>query len=502
MQNRVHLIWMTVATIVGTACGPASAVGLLAGVARVDITDYEGGPVNDPLYAKALVLKTGDTALTIVTVDVVAIGEYGRVNNDFLPAVRDRLEAELGIQPQNVLVNASHCHGRVCEDVADRTFQAVKDALKKMVPVKIGVGAGRENRIMENRRFTLVDGAQVDSRRAYSLPPDEALASVGPVDAEIGVLRLDKTDGRTLAVVYNFACHPIQGVPSEGNTADIVGFASKVIEENMDDGTMALFLQGCAGDINPAFYKDVAHPHDAEPLGNLLGLSTLRALKKIETRTDERLTVVNRTIELPRADFAQRIERMEAEREELLGQLRGTTINLKTFLPLMVRYNLSDDFPSHYAHRYLHEKMLGQENLKKLDAQNRGNIQNYIDNIYTMENLTRVQKNLRLLRLHQAANTAAPKDTVDIEVLGIRIGDFVLVTFPGELTVQIGLGIKEASPHDRTFIAGYTNGYIYYAPTAEQLRNSGHAQEDCDCILAPEWQRIYEESVAALLKDL
>ena len=45
----------------------------------------------------------------------------------------------------------------------------------------------------------------------------------------------------------------------------------------MGDGAMALFLQGCAGDINPILYKDVAHPRDAEPLGNMLGLSAMRA---------------------------------------------------------------------------------------------------------------------------------------------------------------------------------------------------------------------------------
>lgn len=482
--------------------GAANATDLRAGVAKVDITDYDSGPVNDPLYVKALVLRTGDTALTIITVDVVAIGEYGRVNNDYLPAVRSRLEKELGIQPRHVLVNASHCHGRVCRDVADRTFQAVENALKNMVPVKIGAGVGREDRIMENRRFTLKDGTQVDSRRAYSLPPDESFASVGPMDPEIGILRLDKADGQTLAVIYNFACHPIQGVPSGGNTADVVGFASKVIEDNMGDDTLALFLQGCAGDINPAFYKDVAHPHDAEPLGNLLGLSTLRALKSIMAKEDHRLTVINETIKLPRADFARRIEKLEAVREELLQQLRGTTINLKTFIPLMVRYSLSDDFPSHYAHRYMHEEMMGWEDLKKLDARNRDNIQNYINNIYTMEELTRVQTNLSLLRKHQAVNAAVPEGTIHIEVLGVRIGEFVLVTFPGELTVQIGLNIKETSPHDLTFVAGYTNGYVYYAPTAEQLRNSGQAQEDSDSILAPEWQQIHEDRVAELLKRL
>ncbi len=39
-----------------------------------------------------------------------------------------------------------------------------------------------------------------------------------------------------------------------------------------------------------------------------------------------------------------------------------------------------------------------------------------------------------------------------------------------------------------TFVAGYTNGYIYYTPTADQRNNSGYAQEDCDTLVAPEWQ--------------
>ena len=69
-------------------------------------------------------------------------------------------------------------------------------------------------------------------------------------------------------------------------------------------------------------------------------------------------------------------------------------------------------------------------------------------------------------------------------------------------SVQIGLNIKERSPHPHTFVSGYTNGYIYYAPTAEQLANVGNAQEDSDCILAPEWQKLFEDKVAELLKRL
>ena len=480
----------------------AHAAGLTAGVAKVDITNRDAGPVNDPLYAKALVIGDGASTLAIVTVDAVALGEIGYIHNDYLPIVRARIEKELGIKPANVLINASHCHGVVCTDVADKTVDAVKEAASHTVPVVVGAGAGHEDRVSENRRYNLKDGSQADSRRAYPLPPDDAYAAVGPIDPEIGVLRIDKKDGGALAVLYNFACHPIEGVPSGGNTADLIGFASKAIEENLGGGALAFFLQGCAGDINPALYKDVDHPHDAEPLGNRLGLSTLRALRGVACKDDARLTIVNETVALPRANNTARIAALEAEQTKLVQSFKGTSINLKTFVPLVVKYGLSDDAPSFYRHRYLHEEAMGWDDLKQLDAGNRAEIQNYIDNIHTMEAITRIQENVRLLKIHQAANDAAKSPTVDVEIMGVRIGDFVLVTFPGEPTVQIGLNIKKASPHELTFVAGYTNGYIYYAATADQLRNLGAAQEDCDAIVAPEWQAIYESAAADLLKKL
>ena len=109
----------------------AQAANLAAGVAKVDITNT-AGPVNDPLFVKALVLRSDSTTAAIVTVDAVAIGEIGSIGNDYLPRVRARIERELGIRPTNVLINASHCHGIVCADVDDRTVQAVKEACAEL----------------------------------------------------------------------------------------------------------------------------------------------------------------------------------------------------------------------------------------------------------------------------------------------------------------------------------------------------------------------------------
>ena len=474
---------------------------LWAGAAKVDITNREVGLVNDPLFVKALVIGNETTRAVIITVDAVAVAEIGSIRNDYVGNVRARLQKELKVVPANVMFNASHCHGVPCRDVEERTVQAVKEAWSKVVPVTVGAGTGFENRVMENRRVKLKNGRDADVRQAYSFPADQEVASVGPVDPEIGVLRLDRKSGGTLAVLYNFAMHPIQSVPNGGNSADVTGFASKVIEENLGHGAIALFVQGCGGDINPFLYREDAIPRDAEPLGNMLGLSTMRAVQKIETAETTAFKVINETLSLPRSDNAGRIKELEAEQLRLVRSLRGTYLNLKMYVPLVVRYNNSKDFPSSHAYRYMHDKMIGRIDMITLDAENRKRIEEYTRNIYIMEELTRLQTNLALLTKHQARNQAAGK-TIEVEVMGIRVGDFRVVTFPGELTVQIGLNLKKASPHKLTFVAGYSNGYIYYSPTAEQLKNVGNAQEDSDCLLAPEWQALYEAKALDVLKRL
>ncbi|MBL8851599.1 MAG: hypothetical protein JNG89_18090, partial [Planctomycetaceae bacterium] len=474
---------------------------LRAGAAKVDIS-HPDQPVSGTMYSRAIVLTDGETTVALIGMDVVSIGQIGYIKDDFLPKLRQRIEAELHIQPQHVLVNASHCHGIPAPDTLDRTFAAVKAASEKLVAVRAGVGTGHEDRVSENRRLKLKSGGEADVRHAYSLPPDEEVAEAGPIDPQIGILKLDALDGRNVAVVYNFACHPIQGMPGGPNTADMTGFASQVIEDNLDEGSIALFVQGCGGDINPIYYKDVDHPRSAEMLGNVLGLSTLKGVHAIETSSDDRFAIFNETIAIPREDLAPKIVEIEAEQLRLAQSLGGTSLNLKTFMSLASKYGEAPEFPSYYSHLYMHEEMLGRSDTRSLDEQNRRNMQAYIQNVNTMEALTRVNTNLALLKMHHAQNVAAGSRTIDVEVCGLRVGDFKLVTFPGELTVRIGLGIKQRAPQPNTFVAGYTNGYIYYCPTVEQLENRGYAQEDSDCILAPEWQEQFETHVAGLLERL
>ena len=500
---RLAFIVMAIVTIGQFLFAATVAAQLKAGVAKVNITNTEtGGLVNDSLYVKALVLDNGTTTAVIISIDAIAIGGIGSLSNDYLYKVRSQIEKDINIKPSNVLINASHVHGpKVSSDVEQKTIQAVKEAWKNRVTVNVGAGSGYEDRILENRRLRLRNGKEWTIRHANPLPPDEEVIGAGPVDPEIGILRLEKRDGSTLAVVYNYAYHPYTGVPGKGTTADFPAFASAVIEDNLSDGTISLFLQGFGGDITPILYKDVNNPRNAEPLGNMLGLSTMEALKKIKCKRSGELKVINETIELPRrTDTQERIESMLAEQEKLLQSLRGTSLNLKTFIPLHIKYNLNDEYPSYYSHRYLHDKMIGRNDMENMDIENRRNLDKYMRNIYSMEKLVRIQENMYFLRRSQKENEDSGEKTINVEIQAMKIGDFVLVTFPGEVSVQVGLNIKKMSPFEYTYLAGYSNGYIHYAPTSEQF--SGEAYEDSNCLLSPEWQKIYEEKVSEILKKL
>ena len=481
----------------------ASAAQLFAGVGRVEITDREAGPVNDPAFVRALVLKSGDATAVLVAVDAVAIGGIGHIPDTFLGRVRARLQTDLGIPPGHVIVNASHCHATVRTDVHELTVQAIKEAVKSLEPVRAGAGVGHEDRISENRRLLLKDGSEADMRRAYPMPPDGEIAAVGPIDPQIGILRLDRLDGRPLAVVSVFACHPIMNPPSKGSSADFPGVAAASVDAALGDGAMSFFVQGCGGDINPIRYKETGRPADAEPLGEMFAASVLAAARRIDTRPDVVLTVTCDTVHLPRAtDYETRIACLEAERQALVEKLRPVSVNFKGFLPLLVEQGLAPDMPSHAAQAYLHDEALGRRPLSQHDADNRRLVTDYLHNVESMERLVRLNANLALLRKNLALTQAAGSDTLAAEVCGLRVGDFRLVTFPGELSAQVGLAIKQAAGQPTSFVAGYTNGYIYYTPTAQQRRNTGFAQEDCDTLVAPEWQAIFEARAVAVLQGL
>ena len=501
-REKISVFILTLSVIL-VSFHSVNGTTLRAGVSRINITDDNPTIlVNDSLYAKALVFDDGKTKAIIITLDIIGI-DFQTVTE-----IRNRINNELKIDGNNLMINTSHAHwvqNQLAEDYQDRIIRVVREASENMYPVNVGAGSGIEERITMNRRIILENGKEWTIRRATPEPRNEIIKGVADsFDPEIGILRIDRTDGTPLAVVYNFACHNYTGVPNRGVTAGFSGFASNVIEGNLGNGAIALFQQGFAGDITPILYKDVNAPKQDEMHGIILGISTLNAWSNTPVKKDAKISVIREELSLPpRTDVQRHIDSLEALRTSIhdffkgegCGSLgAGTKLNFESFLPLYIKYMISPKFPSDYAYRYMQEEKIGINDLEMMDRENRNDLQKYLYSIYKMEELIVTEANLAFLKSNN------PQTPVKAEVMAMKIGDFVIISFPGDIFAQVGLNVKNASQYEFTYTAGYTNGRVGYAPTRDAY--DGDAYEVSLSRLAPEWQEIFEKKAIEILRKL
>ncbi|MBI3923596.1 MAG: hypothetical protein HY318_19410 [Armatimonadetes bacterium] len=511
---------------------------LKAGVAKVDITCEPGGTydallpekakkhipreylgsrliVDDPLSARVLVLDDAGTLLVLVTMDVTAIGARSISQDilsdsadDFMPNLRARLAAEFDIPGANVSVCASHVHQTprmLCDDAAqiERIAAAVGEALRNMTPVTVGVGTGRENTITFNRTIMLKNGTD------HTLPPyprEEDIAGLRPVDPEIGILRIDRLDGHPLAVVYNFASHVLLGSP-QGNqghvTADHVGVTRQYLEEAIGGGAMAFFLQGAHGDVNEVSVGDHNNRNRVREFGTKLGLSVLAGYSGI-TAGPGTLAVATRSVAFPlRKDIPDCLARLEQQQDALRASLNTAyayLLSFKEFLPLYLRYALSPEYPSHPSYRYLKAAECGDGALDEEDRNNRLEIEKYLERIQIMEEMTRNELKISMLKKHQEVIEGIGAPTIGAEIKGLKIGDAVLIAAPMEMLTEVGLNVKKMSPFPHTYVVSLANGYLHYAAPASYYPRGGY--EVNECLLAPEWEGVFMSAVQCILDEL
>ena len=76
--------------------------------------------------------------------------------------------------------------------------------------------------------------------------------------------------------------------------------------------------------------------------------------------------------------------------------------------------------------------------------------------------------------------SAMPDGLLRIELQGVRVEDAVFMAVPAEVFVEIGIRLKQNSPH-KTFIVGLANGYIGYLPTREAHALGGYEVVSAKC---------------------
>ena len=109
-----------------------------------------------------------------------------------------------------------------------------------------------------------------------------------PVDPTVSAIRIDRMDGSAMAVLTNYACHPVVfGSDNLRYSADFPGVMNRVVEEKLGGRVLSFFLQGAPGDINP-YYAVTPIEQDAvkqrDWTGERLGREVARVAAEIHTQ--------------------------------------------------------------------------------------------------------------------------------------------------------------------------------------------------------------------------
>jgi hypothetical protein len=241
----------------------------------------------DPLYARVLVLEVGERRLALVTLDL------GRTFGEpVLAQLKRQVSASAGIS--YLIVTASHTHSgpNILDEypgnrppawetnAANKIAAAISEAARHLADARIGVGRG-EVYIGYNRRVVRPDGS------VTMLWTNPGKQPTSPLDPTVLVMRIDDPSGKPLAVLVNYACHPVILVSDNLKySADFVGTMAKTVENAFAGAPLCFFLQAADGDINP-YYATTALADGAlekrDWTGNQLGQEAVRVAKSIRT---------------------------------------------------------------------------------------------------------------------------------------------------------------------------------------------------------------------------
>jgi len=319
------------------------AVGaiLKAGIAKVDITPARPvvmggyglriGPstgVYAPIYVRALVIDDGVQKVALIESDVVDNGQH--------LDIRKRVSEATGIALPGILLGAVHNHSAPDpaspkidpewkREFVEKIILAVKEAVEKMVPVRLGGNIGH-SRIGMNRRkkvdaaystTTFDENYFSQSFGKYKTDHPVKIAEIegvvrlgsnpeGPIDDEVGILRIDSLSGKPLGIFVNYACHGTSlGARNSLISPEWNGHMLQYVEEQVP-GVLGIFAIGAAGDINPRFvgglegYQD--NLENTKKLGFEIGQEVVSVLNATSTSefADLKIKLVSQDILLPR----------------------------------------------------------------------------------------------------------------------------------------------------------------------------------------------------------
>ena len=246
--------------------------------------------VVDPLYIRVLVLDVDGYRVGIIACDLI-----GYRDNGILDIAKKRFNIP------HLLVCGSHTHSgpnlgdsdSYARSVEKAMIDGLDEALKNMYPARISAGSATFPQLGYNRLLMREDG----HRRALWETWDRI--PYGPVDPEVGVLKIEYKNGNPRVILMMYACHAVVNTVNYDISADYPGAATRKVDEAFGNNTMSMFIQGGAGDINPLFRSPYRGPNNEPPtdytqkekMGTILANEVIKVVKSLPQQTNEKTTL-------------------------------------------------------------------------------------------------------------------------------------------------------------------------------------------------------------------
>ncbi len=273
-----------------------STGALRAGTAKISITpENPTQPVHDPVFARALVLEVNGARLGFVSLDL------GTYTSEHLAAA---CQEKFGIA--DLLLCSSHTHSDPGKKYAafydEQILKALEAAVGNMFPARVSAGHRSFPQLGFNRLIVREDGHARESWFSddhYQSENPERIP-FGPVDPEVGVIRIDDAQGQPRAILMNYACHADVVCQNYAISADFPGVAARKVEEAFGTNLNCLFVQGAAGNIESLIISSRrTGPEDPfqtdyttiERVGGLLAYETVQLAKILTPKGGDKTTV-------------------------------------------------------------------------------------------------------------------------------------------------------------------------------------------------------------------
>jgi hypothetical protein len=269
---------------------------LRAGTAKVNITpENPTQPVHDPVFARSLVLEVNGKRVAFVSVD---LGIY--TSDHLVVTCQQRFSIA------QVFISSSHTHSDPGKKYAafyeEQIMKAVESAVKNMFPARISAGHRSFPQLGFNRLIVREDGHARESWFSddhYTSENPERIP-FGPVDPQVGAIKIEDMEGQPRAIILNYACHADVVCQNYAISADYPGVAARKVEEAFGPNLNCLFVQGAGGNIESLIISSRrTGPDDPfqtdystiERVGGLLAYETVKLAKTLSPKGGDTATI-------------------------------------------------------------------------------------------------------------------------------------------------------------------------------------------------------------------